>query len=138
MLSMFQVPQLVSGFLIDSVSDPIMLIVLVLIMLVFIGMWMETLTQIIILTPLLLPVVANVGIDPIQFGIIFVIACEIGYSTPPLGVNLFVASEIGKTTVEKVSKASIPFLLAEITVMVLVAFVPQLTMWLPRLLGFTN
>lgn len=138
MLSMFQVPQLVSGFLIETVSDPIMLIVLVLLMLVFIGMWMETLTQIIILTPLLLPVVANVGIDPIQFGIIFVIACEIGYSTPPLGVNLFVASEIGETTVEKVSKASIPFLFAEIAVMALVAFVPQLTLWLPGLLGFVN
>ncbi|ARC90245.1 TRAP transporter large permease [Rhodovulum sp. MB263] len=138
MLSMFQVPQLVSGFLIDTVSDPIMLIVLVLVLLVFIGMWMETLTQIIILTPLLLPVVANVGIDPIQFGIIFVIACEIGYSTPPLGVNLFVASEIGETTVEKVSKASIPFLFAEIAVMALVAFVPQLTLWLPGLLGFIN
>ena len=94
--------------------------------------------SIIILTPLLLPVVANVGIDPIQFGIIFVIACEIGYSTPPLGVNLFVASEIGETTVEKVSKASIPFLCAEIAVMVLVAFVPQLTLWLPGVLGFTN
>ncbi|WP_428929232.1 TRAP transporter large permease [Marinibacterium sp. SX1] len=138
MLSMFQVPQLVSGFLIDTVSDPTVLILLVLLMLVFIGMWMETLTQIIILTPLLLPVVANVGIDPIQFGIIFVIACEIGYSTPPLGVNLFVASEIGETTVEKVSKASIPFLCAEIAVMVLVAFVPQLTLWLPSLLGFIN
>ena len=99
---------------------------------------METLTQIIILTPLLLPVVANVGIDPIQFGIIFVIACEIGYSTPPLGVNLFVAAEIGNTTVERVSKASIPFLCAEILVMVLVAFIPELTLWLPRLMGFIN
>ncbi|MFG6539251.1 TRAP transporter large permease [Sulfitobacter sp. CS16] len=138
MLSMFQVPQMVSGYLIDAVSNPVLLILLVLLMLVFIGMWMETLTQIIILTPLLLPVVANVGIDPIQFGIIFVIACEIGYSTPPLGVNLFVAAEIGNTTVERVSKASIPFLCAEILVMVLVAFIPELTLWLPRLMGFIN
>ncbi len=136
MLSMFQVPQMVSGFMIEAISDPVMLILLVLLMLVFIGMWMETLTQIIILTPLLLPVVVNVGIDPIQFGIIFVIACEIGYSTPPLGVNLFVASEIGETTVERVSRASIPFLFAEISVMVLVAFVPSLTLWLPGVLGF--
>nr|WP_236940047.1 TRAP transporter large permease [Falsihalocynthiibacter arcticus] len=136
MLSMFQVPQMVSGYLIDTISDPTMLILMVLLMLVFIGMWMETLTQIIILTPLLLPVVTNVGIDPIQFGIIFVIACEIGYSTPPLGVNLFVASEIGETTVERVSKASIPFLCAEIIVMGLVAFIPELTLWLPSMMGF--
>ncbi len=138
MLTVFQVPQLVSNGLIGAVSDPTLLILLILLLLIFIGMWMETLTQIIILTPLLLPVVSSVGIDPLQFGIIFVIACEIGYSTPPLGVNLFVASEIGETTVEKVSKASIPFLIAEVTVMVLVAFIPELTQWLPRLLGFIN
>lgn len=138
MLTVFQVPQLVSNGLISAVSDPTLLILLILLLLIFIGMWMETLTQIIILTPLLLPVVSSVGIDPLQFGIIFVIACEIGYSTPPLGVNLFVASEIGDTSVEKVSKASIPFLIAEISVMVLVAFVPELTQWLPRLLGFIN
>ncbi|MCW2307654.1 TRAP transporter large permease [Rhodobium gokarnense] len=137
-LSVFQVPQAVSAYLIETVSDPTMLILLILVMLVFIGMWMETLTQIIILTPLLLPVVTNVGLDPIQFGIVFVIACEIGYSTPPLGVNLFVASEIGNTTVEQVSKASIPFLAAEIFVMGLVAFIPELSMWLPRLLGFAT
>lgn len=136
LLSILQIPQLVSGFLIDAVSNPGVLILMVLLLLIFIGMWMETLTQIIILTPLLLPVVTNVGIDPIQFGIIFVIACEIGYSTPPLGVNLFVASEIGRTSVERVSRASVPFLAAEISVMVLVAFVPGLTLWLPRLLGF--
>ncbi|MHA6345921.1 TRAP transporter large permease [Roseivivax sp. CAU 1761] len=136
LLSILQIPQLVSGFLIDAVSNPAVLILMVLLLLIFIGMWMETLTQIIILTPLLLPVVTNVGIDPIQFGIIFVIACEIGYSTPPLGVNLFVASEIGRTSVERVSRASVPFLAAEISVMVLVAFVPGLTLWLPRLLGF--
>ncbi|WP_306151522.1 TRAP transporter large permease [Roseovarius sp. MMSF_3281] len=138
LLSILQIPQLVSGFLIDTVSSPVALILVILLLLVFIGMWMETLTQIIILTPLLLPVVTSVGIDPIQFGIIFVIACEIGYSTPPLGVNLFVASEIGRTSVERVSKASLPFLGAEIAVMILVAFVPGLTLWLPRLLGFIN
>ncbi len=137
-LSVFQIPQMVSHFLIETVSDPTMLIVLILVMLIFIGMWMETLTQIIILTPLLLPVVVSVGLDPIQFGIVFVIACEIGYCTPPLGVNLFVASEISNTTVESVSKATIPFLAAEIFVMGLVAFVPELSLWLPRLLGFAT
>ena len=138
MLTVFQVPQAVSHALTGAVSDPTLLILLVLLMLIFIGMWMETLTQIIILTPLLLPVALSIGISPVQFGVIFVIACEIGYSTPPLGVNLFVASEIGNTTVEKVSRASLPFLAAEIVVMVLVSFIPELTLWLPTLLGFIN
>jgi C4-dicarboxylate transporter DctM subunit len=123
LLTIYQIPQMVSDFLLTSVSSPTMLILLILLLLIFIGMWMETLTQIIILTPLLLPVAMGVGMHPIQFGIVFVIACEIGYSTPPLGVNLFVAAEIGDTTMERISKAS-------------VAFVPELTLWLPRLLGF--
>ncbi|WP_142846780.1 TRAP transporter large permease [Telmatospirillum sp. J64-1] len=136
LLSMFQVPQQVSGFLIGAVGDPTLLILLIVLMLIFIGMWMETLTQIIILTPLLLPVATSVGLDPIQFGIMFTIACEIGYSTPPLGVNLFVASEIGDSTVEEVSKASIPFIIAETVVLLLVAFIPDLTLALPRMLGY--
>jgi C4-dicarboxylate transporter DctM subunit len=136
LLTIYQIPQMVSDFLLTSVSSPTMLILLILLLLIFIGMWMETLTQIIILTPLLLPVAMGVGMHPIQFGIVFVIACEIGYSTPPLGVNLFVAAEIGDTTMERISKASVPFLAAEASVMTLVAFVPELSLWLPRLLGF--
>jgi C4-dicarboxylate transporter DctM subunit len=136
LLTIYQIPQMVSDFLLTSVSSPTMLILLILLLLIFIGMWMETLTQIIILTPLLLPVAMGLGMHPIQFGIVFVIACEIGYSTPPLGVNLFVAAEIGDTTMERISKASVPFLAAEASVMTLVAFVPELSLWLPRLLGF--
>jgi len=136
LLTIYQVPQMVSDFLINSISSPTLLILFILLLLIFIGMWMETLTQIIILTPLLLPVAMSVGMHPIQFGLVFVIACEIGYSTPPLGVNLFVAAEIGDTTMERISRASIPFLAAETFVMTLVAFVPELTLWLPQLLGF--
>ncbi|MBB4267056.1 TRAP transporter large permease [Roseospira visakhapatnamensis] len=138
LLSIYQIPQQVSAFLIGAVGDPTMLILVIVLMLIFIGMWMETLTQIIILTPLLLPVAISCGLDPIQFGIMFVIACEIGYSTPPLGVNLFVASEIGNSSVEEVSKASLPFIFAETTVLLMVAFIPQLTMTLPRWLGFVG
>lgn len=135
-LTIFQVPQDFSAFMVATFSDPTMLILLIILLLIFVGMWMETLTQIIILTPLLLPVAMSAGIHPIQFGIMFVIACEIGYSTPPLGVNLFVASEIGECSVEQVSRASVPFILAEIAVLLLVSFVPQISLWLPRLMGY--
>lgn len=134
-LTIFQVPQEFSAFMIDTFSDPTVLLLLIIALLIFVGMWMETLTQLIILTPLLLPVAVSAGVDPIQFGIMFVIACEIGYSTPPLGVNLFVASEISDESVERVSKASIPLILAEVTVLLLVTFVPQLSLFLPRLMG---
>lgn len=135
LLSMYQIPQQVSSLMLSTFSDPITLILVIVALLIFVGMWMETLTQIIILTPLLLPVAIGIDIHPIQFGIMFVIACEIGYSTPPLGVNLFVASEIGETTIEKVSWASLPFIGAEIAVLLLVAFVPQLSLALPELMG---
>lgn len=136
LLSIYQVPQEVSHALIATVGDPTMMILLILLILLFVGMWMETLTQIIILTPLLLPVAISAGMHPVQFGIVFVIACEIGYSTPPLGVNLFVAGEIGNCSIERISRASIPFIIAEIIVMTMVAFIPSLSLALPQWLGF--
>ncbi|MDF9436134.1 TRAP transporter large permease subunit, partial [Chromohalobacter israelensis] len=135
LLSMYQIPQQISSLMLTTFTDPVTLILVIIALLIFVGMWMETLTQIIILTPLLLPVAVGVDIHPVQFGIMFVIACEIGYSTPPLGVNLFVASEIGETTIEKVSWASLPFIGAEVAVLLLIAFVPQISLALPELLG---
>ncbi len=88
------------------------------------------------LTPLLLPLAVGAGLHPIQFGLMFVIACEIGYQTPPLGVNLFVAGEIGDASLEEVSKGALPFVFTESAVMLLVAFVPQLSLWLPSVLGY--
>lgn len=138
LLSIFEIPQLVSGAIIETVASPVAVIVLIILLLIFVGMWMETLTQIIILTPLLLPVAESVGIHPIQFGIMFTIACEIGYATPPLGVNLFVASEIAEESLEKISKSAAMLELAEIGVLFLVAFVPSISLALPRALGFIN
>ena len=83
LLSIYQIPQLVSNFLITNITNPIMLVLMIDFMLIFIGMWMESATQIIILTPLLLPVVTNLGINPVQFGIMFVIACENRIRDPP-------------------------------------------------------
>lgn len=134
LLVIFQIPQQVSAALIELFPGPVMLIIMINLLLLFVGMWMETLTQIIILTPLLLPVAMNVGIHPIQFGIMFVIACEIGYETPPLGVNLFVASEISESSIEGISRESIPLIAAEIAVLFLVSFIPQLSLMLPNLL----
>ncbi len=68
---------------------------------------METIAQIIILTPVFLPVIDTIGVSPIHFGIIFIIACEIGFQTPPLGANLFIAKELGNSTYEEVSKVGL-------------------------------
>jgi C4-dicarboxylate transporter DctM subunit len=138
LLAIFQIPQAVSEFLITNIHSPVLLVLLIDALLLFIGMWMESITQIIILTPLLLPAVVNLGIHPIQFGIMFTIACEIGYETPPLGVNLFVASEIAGTTIERISKEAAILALAEIAALVLVSLIPQISLFLPRLLGYIS
>ena len=136
LLTILQIPQAVSGALAATFSNPVVLILMIDLFLLFIGMWMETLTQIIILTPLLLPVVVGLGIDPLQFGVMFTIACEVGYETPPLGVNLFVASELAQTSIEGISKEAVGFALAEVAALILVSLIPQISLFIPRLAGF--
>lgn len=136
LLTILQIPQAASSSLAATFSNPVALILMIDLLLLFIGMWMETLTQIIILTPLLLPVVVGLGIDPLQFGIMFTIACEVGYETPPLGVNLFVASELAETSIEGISKEAVVFALVEAAALVLVSLIPQISLFIPRLAGF--
>ena len=134
-LTIYQVPQQVSKALISTIHNPVLLILLIDLLLLFIGMWMESITQIVILTPLLLPAVVAAGVHPIQFGIMFTIACEIGYETPPLGVNLFVASELADSTIEGISREAVVLALAEIAALVLVSLIPEISLFLPKLLG---
>ena len=135
LITINQIPQAVSQALLSFTQSPVVLILLVDALLIFIGMWMESITQIIILTPLLLPVLMNIGINPIQFGLMFTIACEIGYETPPLGVNLFVASELTDLPIEAISREALIFAAAEISALILISLVPQITLFLPRLMG---
>ena len=135
LLTMNQIPQVVSQALLNITHNPIILILLIDVLLIFIGMWMESITQIIILTPLLLPILMQLGVNPIQFGIMFTIACEIGYETPPLGVNLFVASELTDLPIEKITKEALIFAGAEIAALVVISLIPQVSLFLPRLIG---
>lgn len=135
-LALYQIPQEVSGWLTQTFTERTSLILMIAVLLLFIGMWMETITQIVILTPLLLPAVVATGMNPIQFGVMFVIACELGFQTPPLGVNLFVAGEIAGAKIEEVTQGVIPFVIAGTVVLLLVGFIPELSLWLPRELGY--
>jgi C4-dicarboxylate transporter, DctM subunit len=122
--------------LLSVTQNPILLLLMIMATLLFVGMWMETLTQIIILVPILLPVVQAVGIDPVHFGIIVVVACEIGFQTPPLGVNLYVAQEIAGTSLEGVSKSAMRFTIAEVSALILIILFPFFSLALPGLLGY--
>lgn len=117
-------------------TDNRYLIILVIIaVLLFIGMFMETLAAIMILTPVLLPIAYNLGIDPIHFGIIMICSLSIGFATPPLGENLFVASAISEITFERIALRALPFILVAILAVVAIAFLPSISLFLPDLLA---
>ena len=131
-----QIPAMIADGILN-LTDSLWLIWLVVILfLLIVGMFMETLATILIVTPVLLPVMTQFGVDPIHFGIILVVCCEIGFSTPPLGENLFIASSIAKTTIEEISVRALWFIATAVAVVVVLAFVPEITLWLPRLLGY--
>lgn len=120
-----------------SMTDSLALIWLVVILfLILIGMFMETLATIMIVTPVLLPVMVQFGVDPIHFGVVLVCCCEIGFSTPPLGENMFISSSIAKVTIEEISVKALPFVLVEIAVVFLMSYFPETVLWLPSLMGY--
>jgi C4-dicarboxylate transporter DctM subunit len=132
-LTLQNIPQDLARW-IASLSDNRYVILFVIVAaLIFIGMWMDTIAQIILLTPVLLPVVRNLGVDPVHFGIIFVLCCEIGFLTPPLGVNLFVAMRLTGVSLESLSKSALPYVFVLIVAVVLLVFFPPLALWLPNL-----
>ena len=95
---------------------------------------MEALAAIVILTPILLPLVLKVGVDPIHFGVVLVCCCGVGFSTPPLGENIFIASGIADTTLEDISYNALPFVFVTVGVIILCVFVPDIVLFLPRMM----
>lgn len=117
-----------------SLSDnPIVILLLINLLLLVIGMFMETISSIIIMTPILLPVATAVGVDPIAFGVIITVNLAIGFCTPPLGVNLFVASSISGVSIEKLSKSILPFFVGMLILLFLITYVPAISLTLPAL-----
>lgn len=128
-----QIPQMVADVILGISTNKIIVILLILALILFVGTFMETIAGLVILFPVLLPVATSVGMEPIHFGVTMVLAMVIGVVTPPVGVCLFVASQIGKVSMGTATRELLPFLLALIIVLLLVAFIPQLTLFLPSL-----
>lgn len=128
-----QIPGLVADAILSISSNPIVVILLINLLLLFVGTFMETIAALVILFPVLLPVAVSVGMDPVQFGVMMVLNLVIGLVTPPVGVCLFVASQIGKVSIGKTTRELVPFLGVSLAILLLVAFVPQVTLFLPSL-----
>ncbi|MBR9776547.1 MAG: TRAP transporter large permease [Cytophagales bacterium] len=128
-----ELPQLIANSLLELTSNKFMLLLLINLLLIFVGAFMETIAALLILFPVLLGVAVNVGVDPVQFAIIMVFNLVIGLTTPPVGVCLFVASSIGGISLEKIAVAGLPYLMVSILVLLMITYIPEVSLWLPGL-----
>ncbi|HEY8369081.1 MAG TPA: TRAP transporter large permease [Thermodesulfobacteriota bacterium] len=135
-LAFEQVPTRMAEALLGGIRNPAVLTVGVVLFLLAVGTFIETIPALIILTPVLAPMAQAAGIDPVFFGVIVCIALTLGVVTPPVGVVLFVTSSIAKATLEETSRAIVPFLAVLIGGTLAFALMPQAVTWLPRLLGY--
>lgn len=134
-LTLGRIPTTVATLLTTMTDSKVLILLLINLLLLLVGCFMETVCAIMILAPILFPVVTALGVDPIHFGIIMVTNLAIGFITPPLGVNLFVASRVGETTLDVVIRGIVPFLVLMIATLMLITYVPAISMFLPNLLG---
>ncbi|MDA8235667.1 MAG: TRAP transporter large permease [Clostridia bacterium] len=132
-LAIEQIPQTIAQGILSLSSYPLVILLLINIFLLIVGAVMETFAAIIILVPVFLPIIQQLGIDPIHFGLIVCLNLVIGLITPPLGVVLFVVSAINKISVEKLSRGVMPFIVVSIVVLFIVTYLPDLVLYIPRL-----
>ncbi len=135
LMTMMQIPQQITAAIVELSSNKYMVLLMLNVLLLVLGGPMDMAPLILILTPMLLPVVTSLGIDPVHFGMIMMINLGIGLITPPIGTVLFVGCAISKLTMGQVMKAMNPFWLALLLVLLLVTYVPGLSLWLPRAMG---
>lgn len=127
-LAIERIPFMLADYIVSLTDSRILILLLINLLLIFVGMFMETLAAIIILVPILLPVVVAVGVDPVHFGIIIIVNLAIGMVTPPVGLNLFVGSRLGEISLGKASVGAMPFIAALFIVLLLVTYIPALSL----------
>ncbi|WP_299358544.1 TRAP transporter large permease [uncultured Paracoccus sp.] len=130
------VPGAIAGGILSLTDNLYLIWAMVIAMLLIVGMFMETLAAIMILVPVMLPVAYMMGIDPIHFGIVMLCTLSVGFQTPPLGENLFIASGISGVSIERISLRAIPFALASVFAIFVIAAFPEISLWLPRAMGY--
>ncbi|WP_153124401.1 TRAP transporter large permease [Peribacillus tepidiphilus] len=130
LLTREQIPQQISNIMLGATTNPIMLLIIINIILLIVGTFLETAAAIVILAPILVPVVSAAGIDLVHFGVIMVVNLAIGMVTPPVGINLFVASNIANIKLEQIVRAIIPFIIILIVDVLILSFMPSISLFL--------
>lgn len=132
-LTKLHVPEIAANAIVGFTRNPILIALLLNLILLVLGCIMDMAPIILIATPILLPIAQSIGINPIQFGIMLILNCGIGLLTPPVGAVLFIGSAVGKVKMERVVKATLPFYLCMIIVLLLLTFIPEISMFIPNL-----
>lgn len=135
LLTVSQAAQLLSDAILSITDNKWVFLVLVNLLMLFVGCFLDTIAAITILVPILLPIVAKFGIDPVQFGLIMTLNLMIGLLHPPLGMVLFVLSRVGKLSVERTTMAILPWLAPLFVALIMITFIPSVSLWLPQQLG---
>lgn len=130
------IPQTVTASLLSLTDSPVAILLLINLILLVVGTFMDMTPAVLIFTPIFLPIVTGMGVDPIHFGIVMVLNLCIGLCTPPVGAVLFVGVGVANTTIEAVLRPLLPMFLAMLVALLVVTFVPALSLWLPRLFGY--
>ncbi|EJS9210353.1 TRAP transporter large permease [Salmonella enterica] len=134
-MSITNIPAALSDMILGISANKLVILVVITVFLLIIGAFMDIGPAILIFTPILLPIMAKLGVDPVHFGIIMIYNLAIGTITPPVGSGLYVGASVGKVKVEEVIKPLLPFYGAIIGVLLLITYIPEITLFLPRLLG---
>lgn len=129
-LTLLHIPDQVSRFILTNFNDPAVILLVINAFLLIVGMVMDTTPAILILTPILLPVAIQIGMDPVQFGVMMVVNLAVGFVTPPIGVNLFVASSLSGVPVMSLSKKALPLIVLFLLALLLITFVPSVSLGL--------
>jgi C4-dicarboxylate transporter DctM subunit len=129
-LTLMQAPQAIAGVILGNFSTSVAILLIINAFLLFVGMVMDTTPAILILSPILLPIVTAVGIHPIHFGVIVVVNLAVGFVTPPIGVNLFVASSLTEIPILAIAKKAVPFMISFLIALLLITFIPNISLFL--------
>lgn len=132
-ITMNQLPAKLASIFLSSSYNPVIILLCINLLLLVVGCFMEISAACIILTPILLPIATSIGIDPVHFGIIMCVNLAIGLATPPVGPTLYVACRIADCSIAEISKAILPYLIATVIALLLITFIPELSLTLPRL-----
>jgi C4-dicarboxylate transporter DctM subunit len=134
-LTIERIPSMITEFILNITENKILILLCINFILLVIGTFLETLAAIVILTPILLPVAISIGMDPVHFGIVMVVNLAIGFVTPPLGANLFMASQVGNIKFEDLSRAVLGWIVTMIAALMLITFIPEISLWLPEVMS---